>query len=130
MLSGEDNENGEKTTITKKRKNFARAAHFVVVLHDYNVKRPKTWKLPGYTVYGGKFVHVLVRFFFTAAHFSLGRTASISHFLTAVKNSCCSSNEKWLLISRSSSPSLIFSFSFSGLSPIFSFSLFFSFTIF
>ena len=71
MLSGEDNENGEKT-ITKKRKNFARAAHFVVALHDYNVKRPKTWKLPGYTVYGGKFVHVLVRFFFHCRSFFPG----------------------------------------------------------
>ena len=46
----------------------------------------------------------LFTFFFTAAHFFLGRTASISHFLTAVTHSCCSSklnscssNKKWLL---------------------------------
>ena len=52
MLSSEGNENGEKTTtdliiISKKKKNFAHAAHFFVhffsvVLHGYNVT---TWKL-------------------------------------------------------------------------------------
>ena len=49
MLSGEGNENGEKTTIglRKKPNNFARAAHFfvhffAVVLQDYNVKLPET----------------------------------------------------------------------------------------
>ena len=42
MLSGEGND-GERGLISKKKKNFARAAHFfchffAVVLHDYNAK--------------------------------------------------------------------------------------------
>ena len=50
-------------------------------------------------------------------------------FTAPTKFSCCSSN-KWLLISRSSSLSLFFSLSFPDLSPTFSFSLSFSFSIF
>ena len=53
MLSGEGKENAEKTTIglISKKATFARAAHLfcaflAVVLHDYNVKRPKTSWLP------------------------------------------------------------------------------------
>ena len=49
MLSGEGNENGEKTTIglISKKSNFARVTHFflhffAVVLQDYNVKLPET----------------------------------------------------------------------------------------
>ena len=51
MLSGEGNENGEKTTIgliSKKKKTTLHVKHtffvhfFVVVLHDHNVKLPKT----------------------------------------------------------------------------------------
>ena len=50
MLSGEGNENGEKTTIglISKKSKFARAAHFfcsflciAVVLHDCKVKLPE-----------------------------------------------------------------------------------------
>ena len=48
MLSGEGNENGEKTTIgliskkKKKKKNFI-VHFFVAVLHDHNVKLPETF---------------------------------------------------------------------------------------
>ena len=52
MLSGEGNENGEKTTIgliqlAKKKNNFACTAHLFctflcLVLHDHNVKLPET----------------------------------------------------------------------------------------
>ena len=50
MLSGEGNDNGEKTTtgvISKKATLHVHAAHFFVhifgvVLHDYNVKLPET----------------------------------------------------------------------------------------
>ena len=100
---------------------------FAVVLHDYDykVKRPET-----------SWLHVLWRKCRTCSCslFSLPLifswvAASISHFLTAATNSCCSSNKKWLLISRSCSPSLFFSLSFAGLLPIFSFSLSFSFSI-
>ena len=49
MLSGKGNKNGEKTTIglISTKNNFPRAAHFFVhffaiVLHDYNMKLPKT----------------------------------------------------------------------------------------
>ena len=71
----------------------------------------------------------LLTFFPLPLIFSLVAT-SISHFLTAATNSCFSSNEKWLLISRPSSPLFFFSLSFAGLSPISSFSLSFSFSIF
>ena len=75
--SGEGKENGKKTTIgliSKNKKNFAPAAHFfvhlfAVVLHDNKVKRPET---PWLHFYGGNVVHVLVHFFFNAAHFFLG----------------------------------------------------------
>ena len=66
-----------------------------------------TWnfqKLPSYTFYGGNVVHVLVHFFFTAAHFFFFfishflMAASICNFLTAAtKCFCCSSNKKCLL---------------------------------
>ena len=49
MLGGEDNENGEKTTIglISKKATFTRAVHFfvyfiAVALHDCNVKLPET----------------------------------------------------------------------------------------
>ena len=88
MLNDEGNENSKTSTQTKKKtntshlqqqknnNNFARAAHFflhffVVVLHDYGVKRSS------YTFHGGnvlcchpKFSFVfLLAFFRTAAHF-------------------------------------------------------------
>ena len=47
MLSGEGNENGEKTTIgliSKKKKKKTFLVHFfVAVLHDHNVKLPETF---------------------------------------------------------------------------------------
>ena len=94
---------------------------FVVVLHDYNVKLQETFGL-----------HVFWRKCRTLI-FNLV-PASISHFLIAATNfSCCSSSKKCLLfffLSRSSSLSPFFSLSFAGLSPPFSFSLSFSFSIF
>ena len=51
MVSGEDNENGEKTTIglvSKKKKQLCMVQHtvfvhfFAAVLHDHNVKLPET----------------------------------------------------------------------------------------
>ena len=81
MLSGEGNENGEKTTmglISKKETLHVQHTSFVyffaVVLHDYNVK------LPSYTFYGGNVVRLsLLTFFFTAAHFHLsGRYENVS----------------------------------------------------
>ena len=73
MLSGEGNENGEKTTvglISKKVTLHLEHTFFVrffaVVLHHYNVK------LPSYTFYTGNVVRLHVHFFFTAAHFHPG----------------------------------------------------------
>ena len=67
------------------------------------------------------------------AHFHLTMmAASISHFVTATKFSCCQ-QKKCLLrffISRSKSLSPFFSLSFAGLPPTFSFSLSFSCSIF
>ena len=71
MLSGEGNENGEKTKIGLiSKKATLHVGHtffvhfFAVVLHDYN--------LPGYTFYGGNVVLVLILFFSTVAHFHPG----------------------------------------------------------
>ena len=52
----------------------------------------------------------LLTFFSLPRVFSLV-AASISHFLSAATNSCCSSNKKWLLIFLCESPSLFFSLS-------------------
>ena len=41
MLSGEGNENGEKTTLHVQHTFFVH--FFAVVLHDYNVKFPETF---------------------------------------------------------------------------------------
>ena len=46
MLSGEGNENGEKTTIgliSKEKKKTFLVHFFVAVLHDHNVKLPETF---------------------------------------------------------------------------------------
>ena len=53
-------------------------------------------KLLSSMFYGGNVVHVIVHFFFTAAHFHLALVAaSISHFFTTTtKFSCCSPNKK------------------------------------
>ena len=76
MLSGEGNENGEKTTIglISKKSKFARAAHFfctflciAVVLHDCKVKLPEISQL---LVYGGIVVRVLVQLCFHCRSFS------------------------------------------------------------
>ena len=80
MLSGEGNENGEKTTIgliSKKETLHVQHTSFVhffaVVLHDYNVK------LPSYTFYGEMSYVLACSLFFTAAHFHLsGRYENVS----------------------------------------------------
>ena len=84
MLSGEGND-GERGLISKKKKNFARAAHFfchffAVVLHDYNAKLREffffLWR---------KRLTRSRSLFVTAAHFLLALVAaSISHFVAAV----------------------------------------------
>ena len=78
MLSGEDNENGEKTTIglISKKNNFARAAHFFlhISLPLFNFCTTTTCnfqKRPSYTFYGGNVVPVVVHIF-SLAHFHLG----------------------------------------------------------
>ena len=75
MLSGEGNENGEKTTIgliSKKATLHVQHTFFVhffaVVLHDFNVKLPETSWLH---VLWRK-CRVLVHFFFTVVHFHPG----------------------------------------------------------
>ena len=121
MLSGEGNENGEKTTIhvgliSKKttlhvQHTFQFVHFFAVILYDHSEKIPETSQL-----------HVLWRKCRTCCC-SLFFTRSFSPWwplgfliFAAKKISCCSSNEQ-LLIFRSSSLSLFFSLSFAGLSP-------------
>ena len=118
MLSGEGKENEDKT------------AHFFV--HFFAVVLYDNIKLPSYAFYGGNVVRVFfcLLFLLLPLIFTLV-AARISHFVTAAtKFSCRSFNNKWLLISRSSSMLLFFSLSFAGLSPTFSFSLSFSCPIF
>ena len=105
--------------------------HFAVVLHDCNVKR----SLFLVTFFMEEITYVFSLIFFSLPLIFTLVANSISHFLTNTsKFSCCSSNNKSILcffISRSSSLSLsVFSLGFAGLSPTFSFSLSFSFSIF
>ena len=96
MLSGEGNENPEKTTVglISKKINFARAGHFVfvhfwaVVLHDYNVNRLETSCMA--TLFMEEMSYMLLFTFLFAAAFFSSVAVSISHFLTAATNSCCS----------------------------------------
>ena len=76
---GEGNENFEKTTIGLIRKKTALPVQRTSFFFFLYISLPlfcKTTtsnvkKLPGYTLYGGNVVHVLVHFF-TAAHFFFG----------------------------------------------------------
>ena len=112
--------------MSKKQLCRCRTVFFAVVLREYNLKRPET-----------SWLHVLWRKCRTCSRslfsmpiiFSLV-AAGISHFLIATTNSCCSSDKKWLFISRFCPPFLFFSLTFAGLLPIFSLSLSFSFSIF
>ena len=99
---------------------------FAVVLHDYNVKRQETsWSL------------VLWRkcstcscSLFHCRYFFLWWPLTFLIFLPPLQIYVVLPTKKWLLISRSCSPSLFLPLSSSGLSPIFSFSPSFSFSIF
>ena len=133
MLSGEGKENEDKTTIGLISKNTSLHVQHLFFVHFFAVVLYDNVKLPSYAFYGGNVVRVFffrLLFFFLPLIFTLV-AARISHFVTAAtKFSCRSSNNKWLLISRSSSMLLFFSLSFAGLSPTFSFSLSFSCPIF
>ena len=105
MLSGEGNENGEKTTIgliySKKATLYVQHTFLYISLPLFCATTKWNFQtLPSYPFYGGHIVRVLVHFFFcTAAHFQIPSVAvSISYFLTAAtKFSCCSSNQKCFL---------------------------------
>ena len=127
MLSGEGNENGEKTTIGLiSNKTTLHVQHtffvhfFAVVLHDYNVKLPET-----------SWLHVLWRkcrtcscsLFFPLSLIFTQVAASISHFLTAATKFHVVPPTKNVSFVFSISLWLFFSSSFAGLSPYF---LFFS----
>ena len=129
MLSGEGNENGEKTTIgpISKKATFqveqgcSALNFFAAVLHDYNVKLQETFWLRTFS--GGNVVRSFSTWcLLTCLIFS--PPLQIFHVVLPAKNVFC------FFISRSSSLSLFFSLSFAGLSPPFLFSLSFSFSIF
>ena len=88
MLRGQGTKNSQNKSvgqISKKKNNFAPAAHFLVHffavgLHDHNVKLCQ--KRPRYTFYGGNVVCVPVHFVSLPLIFTLV-AASNSHFLTA-----------------------------------------------
>ena len=110
MLSGEGNENGEKTTIcliSKKATLHVQHTFLYISLPLFCTTITRNFqKLPGYKFYRGNVVRVLVHIFSTVAHF---RPGGRWHFLFShrrYKISCRSSNEKCLLSffqSRSSS---------------------------
>ena len=130
MLISEGNENGEKAAIglISKKRNFARAAHFLWSFLCRCFARLQRQTSRNFLVtsfleeisYAFSFT-----FFFTAAHFHLALvTARISHVDTAAKKIFM------LFFSRSRSLSPFLSLSFAGLPPIFSFSLSLSCSIF
>ena len=100
MLSGEGNENGEKTKIgliSKKATLHVQHTFFVhffaVVLHDYNVKLPEA-----------SWLHVLWRKCYTCScslstvvYFHAGGRQHFSSSHRRYRISCCSSNKKCLL---------------------------------
>ena len=138
MLSGEGNENGEKTTmglISKKATLHVQKTFFVhFFCHCFARPQRETSRNFLVTRFMEEMSYVfLFTFLFSLPLIFTFMAARISHFLTAAANclncSCCSSIKKSPLffISGSSSLSLFFSFSFAGLSPAFSFFLSFSF---
>ena len=123
MLSDEGNENGEKTTIVLiSEKQFCTCStlfctFFALVLHDHNVK------LPGYSLYGGNIVRVLVPFFHGHSFSPWWRLAFLCFPPTAT--SCCASNQKCLLCLLSLALAVCRSFSrWASLASRFSVSLF------
>ena len=94
MLGGEGDENGEKTKIGL----FSKKATLHVQHTFLYISLPLFCTTT--TFFGGNVVRVLVHFVFAAAHFHLALVAaSISHFVTAKKFSCCSSNKKNIYVS-------------------------------
>ena len=100
MLSGEGNENGEKTTIcliSKKATLRVQHTFLYISLPLFCTTITRNFqKLPGYTFNRGNVLRVLVHIFSTVAHF---RPGGRWHFLFSrrYKISCCSSNKKCLL---------------------------------
>ena len=94
MLSGEDNENGEKTTIglisqkkqNKQKQNYARAAHFSCTFLCRCFARPQSDTSRNFLVtrFMEEMSYLLLFTFFHSLIFTLV-AARISHFLTAAK---------------------------------------------
>ena len=87
MLSGEGNQNGEKTTICLISKRETLQVQHTFLYNSLPLFCRKFLKVSrcsrGYTFYGGNVIRVLVHHFFsTVTHFHSGG-ASISYFLTA-----------------------------------------------
>ena len=97
-----------------------------------------TWnfhKLLSYTLYGGNVVRVLAHFFCIAAHFHLGLVAASILIFSPQLQNChvvlvTKKMSPLLIISRCRSLSPLFSLSFAGMPPTFSFSVSFSSSIF
>ena len=140
MPSGEDNENGEKTTIgliSKKATLHVQHTFFCTFLcRCFARLRRETSRNFSVTQFLEKNVVRFLVHLFNAAHFHLALVAaSISHFVTAATQNfhVVLPTKKCLIrffISRSKSLSPFFSFSSAGLPPTFSFSLSFSCSIF
>ena len=125
MLSGEGDENGEKTTagLLSKKATLLVQHTFFVVLNDYNVKLPE---ISTYTFMEEMSYVFLLTIFFTAAHFHLQGRYHFSFSHRRYKIFMLFFQQKMshlLFISHSSSLPLFSSLSFPSLSPTFSFSL-------
>ena len=132
MLSGEGNENGQKTT-TGLISNLARAAHFFCTFlcccfARLQRKTPRNFLV---TRFMEEMSQVFVLPFFSQPLTFNVVTAGISHFSPLLQNFHVVFPTSFLFsLSLSSSLSPFFSLSFAGLLPTFSFSLPFSFPIF
>ena len=121
MLSGEGNENREKTLIglISKKINFARAAHsfFVhfctVVLHDYNVNRVETYCMA--TLFIKEMSYLLLFTFLHCRLFFPRWPLAFLIFSPPLQIHVVQSNKKWLPIYRARCLSLNFRFPFSSL---------------
>ena len=126
MLSGEGNENGEKTTIGLIRKKATLHVQHTFCTFLYRCLA-RLQRETSRTFLVTRFVEemsylFLLIFFFTAAHFHLGGRYKISMLFFQQKMSSLS------FMSRCTCLSLFFSLSFAGLSPTFSVSLSLSFS--
>ena len=139
MLSGEGNENGEKTTIGLiiQKSKFARAAHFWTFLCYFFARLqseiPRNFLVTRFMEEMSNVFLFILFFFFHGGHFYLGGRLSFLIFSPLLQSFYVFLPIKKCLplfsLSRSSSLPLFFSLGFADLLPTFSFPFCFSLSI-